>query len=111
MRGRGGATAVLYETHWDSLLRPTWERDFDLQAFRHHILSYWAAGPAQHQPHSRQYQKLRINAAARELARAKGERHLPGSYRLIADDVYHAHFRTASLPIGASIWYRSFDGS
>ena len=78
VRGRGGAIAVLYETHWDSLLRPTWERELDLQAFRHHILSYWAAGPAQHQPHTRQYQQLRINAAAREIARSKGERHLPG---------------------------------
>ena len=56
VRGRGGAIAVLYETHWDSLLRPTWERELDLQAFRPHILSYWAAEPAQHQPHTRQYQ-------------------------------------------------------
>ena len=64
VRGRGCATAVLHETHWDSLLRPTWERELDLQAFRHHILSYWAAGPAQHQPNTRQYQQLRINAAA-----------------------------------------------
>ena len=102
--GRGGTIAVLYETHWDSLLRPTWERELDLQVFRHHILSYWAAGPAQHQPHTRQYQQLRINAAAREITRSKGERHLPGSYRLIADDVYHARFRTALLPTGASMW-------
>ena len=45
VRGRGGAIAVLYETHWDGLLRPTWERELDIQAFRHHILIYWAAGP------------------------------------------------------------------
>ena len=42
VNGRGGAIVVIYETRWESLLRPTWE-----QAFRHHILSYWAAGPAQ----------------------------------------------------------------
>ena len=111
VRGRGGAIAVLYETQWDSILRPTWERELDLQAFRHHILSYWAAGPAQHQPHTRQYQQLRIAAAAREIARSKGERYLPGSYRLVADNVYHARFQAAPLPIGASIWYHSFDGS
>ena len=111
MRGRGGAIDVLYETQRDSILRPAWERELDLQAFRHHILSYWAAGPAQHQPHTRQYQQLRIAAAAREIARSKGERHLPGSYRLVADNVYHARFRAAPLPIGASIWYHSFDGS
>ena len=40
VRGRGCTIAVLYETHWDGLLRPTWERELDLQAFRHHILSY-----------------------------------------------------------------------
>ena len=48
VRGRGGDIAVLYETHWDGLLRPTWERELDLQAFRSHILTYWAAGPKQH---------------------------------------------------------------
>ena len=46
VRGRGGAIVVLYEIHWDSLLQPTSEWELDLQAFRHHILSYWAAGPA-----------------------------------------------------------------
>ena len=111
VRGRGGAIAVLYETHWDNILRPTWERELDLQAFRHHIISYWAAGPAQYQPHTRQYQQLRIAAAAREITRSKGERHLLGSYRLVADNVYHARFRAAPLPIGAFIWYHFFDGS
>ena len=108
VRGRGDAIAVLYETHWDSLLRPTWERERDLPAFRHHILSYWAAGPAQHQPHTRQYQQLRIAAADREIARSTGER--PGSYRLIAENVYHARFRPAPEPVGAYIWYHSSDG-
>ena len=111
VRGRGGAIAVLYETHWDGLLHPTWERELDLQAFRHHILTYWTAGPTQHQPHTCQYQQLRINAAAREIARTKGERHLPGSYRLVTDDVYRARFLSAPLPVGASIWYHSFNGS
>ena len=109
LRGRGGAIAVLYETH--IAYSSTWERELDLQAFHHPILSYWAAGPAQHQPHTRQYQQLCITAATREIARSKGERHLPGSYRLVADNVYHARFRTAPLPIGASLWYPSFDGS
>ena len=111
VRGRGGAIAVLYEIHWDGLLRPTWERELDLQAFRSHILTYWAAGPTQHQPHTRRYQQLRINAAAREIARRKGERYLPGSYRLVSDDIYRARFMVDTLPIGASIWYQSFDGS
>ena len=91
--------------------RPTWERELDRQAFRHHILSYWAAGPAQHQPYTRQYQHLRINAAAREIARSKGGSRLSGSYRPITDDVYRARFLTAPLPIGVSIWHHSSYGS
>ena len=35
VRGRGGAIAVLCETHWYGILSPTWERELDLQAFRH----------------------------------------------------------------------------
>ena len=111
MRDRGGAIAVLYEKHWDDLLRPTLERELDLQVFRRHILSYWAAGPAQHYPHTQQYRQLLIDAAARKIARTKGDRHLPGSYRLVTDDVYRARFLSAPLPIEASISCHSFDGS
>ena len=111
VRGRGGAIAVLYETHWNGIPRPTWERELDLQAFRHLILAFWANGPDHHQPNTRQYQQLRINAAARELSRAKGERHLSGSYRLVTNDVYRTRFLSAPLPVGASIWDHFFDGS
>ena len=76
-----------------------------------HILSYWATEPAGHQPNTRQYQQQRINAASREIARSKGERHLPGSYRLLTDYVYRARSLSAPLPVGDSIWYHSFDGS
>ena len=111
VRGRGDAIAVLYETQWDDLLPPTWERKFALRAFRRPILSYCAIEPAQHQPHTRKYQQQRINETSREIARSKGERHLPGSYRLLTDDVYRARFLSAPLPIGVSIWYHSFHGS
>ena len=56
-------------------------------------------------------QQLRINAATREIARPKGEHHLLGSYRLVTNDGYRARFLFAPLPIGASIWYHSVDGS
>ena len=72
------------------------------------LLGEWSRpSPTQHSAD----QQLRINAAAREIARAKGERHLPGSYRLVTNGVYRARFLSAPLPIGASIWYHSFDGS
>ena len=96
VRSRGGTIAVPYETHWDGLLCPTWERELDLQAFRHHIRLYWAAtAPAQHLSNTRQYQQWRINPASREIARSKGERHLPSSYRLLTDDVYRTRILSA----------------
>ena len=82
-----------------------------LQAFRRQILSYWAAGPAQYEPHTRQYHDLLISKAAREIARRKDERYLPGLYRLITGNIYRARFLSAPLPIGAFTWYHSFDGS
>ena len=111
VRGRGGAIAVLYETHWKGILRPTWERELDLQAFRPKILAYWVSGPDHRQPNTRQYQQLRTNAAAREIARAKGERYLPGAYRPVTAYVYRTRFATDHVPTGASVWYHSFDGS
>ena len=41
----------------------------------------------------------------------KDERHLPGSYRLVTNDVYRARFLSAPLPIGASTSFPFFDGS
>ena len=111
VRGRGGAIAVFYETHWKGILRPTWERELDLQAFRTQILAYWASGPAHRQPNTRQCQQLRTNPVAREITRAKGERYFPGAYRLVTADVYRARFSTAPLSTGASVWFHSFDGS
>ena len=67
--GRGGTIFVLYETRWKSILRPTWLHELDLQAFRHEILSYWTSGPDHRQPNTRHYEELRINEAARMIAR------------------------------------------
>ena len=35
--GRGGVIALMYETHWLGLSRPSWEREMDLQLSRHEI--------------------------------------------------------------------------
>ena len=40
VRGRGGVIAVMYETHWMGLSRPSWKREMDLQLSRHDILRY-----------------------------------------------------------------------
>ena len=68
VRCRGGATAVLYENNWKGTLVPTSERELELQAFKSKIFAYWASGPDHHQPNIRQYQQMRMNAAAREIA-------------------------------------------
>ena len=35
----------MYETHWTGLSRPSWEREMDLQLFRHEILRHGAGTP------------------------------------------------------------------
>ena len=76
VRGRGGAIAVLYETHWKDLLRPSWEREMDLQHSRQHILRYWQGLPDQQRSTNRRYRAIRVGSAMRELARAKGHRYV-----------------------------------
>ena len=78
----------------------------DSQAFRPLIFAHWASGPDHHQSNTRQYQQLRNNEPAHKIARAKGERYLPGAYQLVTPRI-----STAPLPTGASVWYHSFDGS
>ena len=48
VRGRGGVIAVMYETHWTGLSGPSWERQMDLQLFRHELLLCWASTPNHH---------------------------------------------------------------
>ena len=48
VRGRGGVIAVMHETDWTELSRPSWEREMDLQLSRHEILRYLAGTPNQH---------------------------------------------------------------
>ena len=43
VRGRGGVIAVMYETHWTGLSRPSWEQEMNLQLSR---TKYCATGPA-----------------------------------------------------------------
>ena len=38
VRGCGGVIAVLHETQWKGLLRPSWEREVGLHHSRQHIL-------------------------------------------------------------------------
>ena len=54
---------------------------------------------------------MRINAAARELARTREERHLPAPYSLVPEEVYRSRFLPTRLPPGALFLFHSFNGS
>ena len=45
VRGRGGVIAVMYETHWTGLSGPSWQREIDLQLFRHEIFALLGGHP------------------------------------------------------------------
>ena len=53
-----GVIAVMYETHWMGLSGPSWEREMDLQLFRHEILRYWAGNPNQTRQTNRLYRRM-----------------------------------------------------
>jgi len=110
VRGRGGTMAVLYQTHWKGLLRPSWERELDLQHSKLHILRYWTGSPDQHRQTNRRYRAMRIGAATRELARAKGDRALPSGYSLVSRSTWDRRFAATPLPVGAFFWYKTQDG-
>lgn len=73
IRGRGGVIAVLYKTHWNSLLCPSWGRELDFHPFRRHILLDWAGTPVRHRQGNRQYRPLRSNAPQRQLSWSHGK--------------------------------------
>jgi hypothetical protein len=108
VRGRGGVIAVMYETHWTGLLRPSWEREMDLQHSRHQILLYWAGNPNQHRQTNRLYRRMR-GAAERELSRLKGGRTSSPGYDFVPRDVWARRFRDTVLPVGAHFWYKAQD--
>ena len=78
--GRDGVIAVMYETHWTGLYRPSWEREMDLQLYRHEILRYWASAPNRHRQTNRRYRRMRIGVAQREFSRRNDERFLAPGY-------------------------------
>ena len=106
VRGRGGAVAVLYETPWKGLLRPTWERESDLLHARQCILEYWAGVPLQLRQANRVYRRMRVGAAQRELARDKAARFLPPGYSYVNHQTWARRFRGTILPVGAYFWYK-----
>lgn len=109
VRGRGGVIAVMYETHWKGLLRPSWEREMDLNDWRKQILLYWLGNPDQHKQTNRLYRRMRVGAAARELARSNGERTTSPGYELVTSTVWSSRFKHTLLPVGAHLWYKAQD--
>ena len=80
VRGRSGAIALIYKTHWVGLCEPSWEQETDLQLSRTHILRCRAGTPDQHRQTNRFYRRMRVGTAQRELSRNNGERFLAPGY-------------------------------
>ena len=110
VRGRGGVIAVMYETHWTGLSGPSWEREMDLQFFRHEILRYWVCTPNQHRQTNHLCRRIRIGAAQRELSRSNGERSLAPSYGCVLRAEWLSRYSTTVLPNEAHFWYKGDDG-
>ena len=110
VRGRGRVITVMYETHWTGLSGPSWEREMDLQLFRHEILRYWAGTPNQHRQTNRLYRRMRIGAAQRELSRNNGERFLAHGYGCVPRSEWLSRYSTTVLPNGAHFRYKGNDG-
>ncbi|CAB1104650.1 unnamed protein product [Ectocarpus sp. CCAP 1310/34] len=92
------------------LLRPSWEREMDLQHSKTHILRYWTGSPDQHRQTNRRYRAMRIGAATREMARVQGERALPSGYSLVSRSTWDRRLANNPLPAGAFFWYKTRDG-
>ena len=89
--------SVLYETHWKGFLRPSCQREADLSHARQHILEYWAGAPLQLRQANWVYRRMRVGAAQRELARAKGARFLPPGYSYVNHQTWARQFRGTFL--------------
>ena len=109
VRGRGGAIAVLYETHWKGLLRPSRESEADLFHARRHILEYWTGAPLQLRQANRVYRHMRVGAAQRDLARGKDARFLPPGCSYVNHHTWARRFRGTNLPVGTYFWDKAQD--
>ena len=100
----------MYETHWTGLSRPSWERETDLQLFRHEILRYLAGTPNQHRQTNRLYCRMRISAGQRGLSRSIGERFVASGYGCVPRAEWLSRYNAMVIPNGAHFWYKGDDG-
>ena len=109
VRGRVDVIAVMCETHWAGLSRPSWERKMDLQLSCHEILRYWVVTPNQHRQTNRLYRLMIIGTAQRELSRSNGERFLAPGYGCVSQANWLRRYCNTVLPNGVHVWYKSDD--
>ena len=101
---------MVYESHWTGLSRPSWEREMDLQFFRHGILPYLAGAVSQHRRPNRLHRRIRIGAAQRERSRSNGERPLAPGYGCVPRAEKLCRYSAMVLPSGPHFWYKGDDG-
>ena len=76
---------------------------------RQHILRYWSGVPDQHRGTNRPYRRMRIGAAAREIARDKGARSPSPGYDYVTRDTWLCRFHYCALSAGVYLWYKARD--
>ena len=108
--GRGGVIAVQYKTHWAGLSEPSWERKMDLHFSRSQILRYWARTADQHRQTNREYHRMRIGAAQRELSRNNRERFLAPGYACGPRGDWLRRYHDTVLLKGTHVLYTGDDG-
>lgn len=82
----------MYETHWQDLLRSSWERESDLQRYRRAILLYSISLPDRRQANHKGYRAKRKGAAARELHHNQGLRLLLSPTAIALMDEACSHY-------------------
>ena len=102
VRDRDGVTAVMYETRWTGLSRPSWERGYGPSAFppRTFALLGGAGTPNQRRQTNRLYRRMRIGVAQRELSRSNGARFLAPGYICVSHANCLRRYCNTALPNG-----------
>ena len=98
VRGRVGAIAVMYETHWMGLGGPGSGKWTSSSISMIYYAMYWAGTPNQHHQTNRLYRRMRIGAAQREQNQRNGERFVAPGYGCVPRAEWFSRCSATVLP-------------
>ena len=108
VRGRGGIIAVMYETHWTRLSRPSWEREVDFQLSSQQILLYWA-GVRANTAKPTTCIDAHWGCTLGAFLCSNSERFLAREHGCVSRADWLRHYSTTVFPNGAHFWYKDDD--